>query len=214
VSAPRIEPLPTAYGDQAQRDVANDLGMWTFIATEVLFFSGLFLAYFIYRSTYPSGFASGSRELNFWRGTLNTLVLLTSSLTMALSDAFVERRSRTAFRVCLACTALLGTLFLVIKFSEYQEMFSKHLVPGLPFASSVAPSVKLFVLLYFIMTGVHAVHMLAGLGVMSWLIRLEIKGEVASGRTAPVRMFGLYWHFVDCVWVFLYPLLYLIPSYR
>jgi cytochrome c oxidase subunit 3 len=214
VSAHRPASLPIAYGDRSQRDAANDLGMWTFIATEILFFSGLFLAYFIYRTTYPAGFAAGSRELNFWRGTLNTLVLLTSSLTMALSDAFVDRRSRTAFRVCLASTALLGTLFLVIKFSEYHEMFAKHLVPGLPFAPSVEPSVKLFALLYFIMTGVHAVHMLAGLGTMSWLFRMEAKGEIARGRTAPVRMFGLYWHFVDCVWVFLYPLLYLIPSFR
>jgi len=203
--------LPAAYGSQRQRELANDLGMWTFIATEVLFFGGLFLAYVIYRTTFPVEFSIGSRELNFWKGTLNTGVLLTSSLTMAMADAYMKMGRRKAFRTCLLATATLGSIFLAVKFSEYREMYLKSMVPGMPFPAGTPPAVQLFVFLYFVMTGIHAVHMVLGLGVMGWLARLESRGEIAAGRRAPVEMFGLYWHFVDCVWVFLYPLLYLIP---
>jgi cytochrome c oxidase subunit III len=203
--------LPASYGDLRQRDLANHLGMWTFIATEVLFFGGLFLAYFIYRLTYPAAFAAGSHTLNFWRGTINTAVLLTSSLTMALGDAFIKRGNRAALRNCLIATAGLGLLFLAIKASEYQEMYAKHLVPGLPFDPDASPPMQLFVFLYFAMTGLHAVHMVIGLGLMGWLLRLNAAGGLTARQHAPVEMIGLYWHFVDCVWVFLYPLLYLVP---
>jgi cytochrome c oxidase subunit 3 len=203
--------LPAAYGDKRQRDLANHLGMWTFIATEVLFFGGLFLAYFIYRITYPAAFAAGSHTLSFWRGTINTAVLITSSLTMALGDVYIKRGNRAALRNCVIATASLGILFLAIKASEYHEMYAKHLVPGLPFDSWVSPPMQLFVFLYFAMTGLHAAHMLIGLGLMAWLLRLNQHGRLTAAQHAPVEMFGLYWHFVDCVWVFLYPLLYLIP---
>jgi len=203
--------LPAAYGDARQRDLANHLGMWTFITTEVLFFGGLFLAYFIYRLSYPAAFAAGSATLNFWRGTLNTAVLLGSSLTMALGDAFIKRGNRRALSRCLAATAALGIVFLAVKASEYHEMYAKHLVPGQPFDPTVAPQVQLFAFLYFAMTGLHALHMLVGLGLMAWLLRLNRRGRLTASHHAPVEMFGLYWHFVDCVWVFLYPLLYLIP---
>jgi cytochrome c oxidase subunit 3 len=188
--------------------------MWTFIATEVLFFGGLFLAYFIYRMSYPEAFYNGSRDLSFWKGTLNTAVLLTSSLALALADAFMEQGRRRPFRICLLATAVLGAVFLAVKFSEYREMYERHLVPGMDFPPGVAPATQLFVFLYFVMTGVHALHMLIGIGVMVWLGRLEFRGDIAAGRHAPVQMFGLYWHFVDCVWVFLYPILYLIPHAR
>jgi cytochrome c oxidase subunit III len=207
-------PLPAAYGDRHQREMANDLGMWTFIATEVLFFSALFTAYVIYRATFPAEFSAGSHALNFWKGTFNTGVLLTSSLTMAMADAFMKMGRRPAFRACLLATAVLGTLFLAIKFSEYREMYLKGMVPGMPFPVGTKPAFQLFVFLYFVMTGVHAVHMMVGLGLLAWIARLEHRGEIAAGRRAPVEMFGLYWHFVDCVWVFLYPLLYLIPQFR
>lgn len=204
--------LPSAYGDKRQRDLANLLGMWTFIATEVLFFGGLFLAYFIYRITYPAAFAAGSQTLNFWKGTINTAVLLTSSLTMALGDAYIKRGNRAALRNCVVATASLGVLFLAIKASEYHEMYAKHLVPGLAIDPGMAPQVQLFVFLYFAMTGLHAVHMLIGLGLMVWLLRLNQRQRLTATQHAPVEMFGLYWHFVDCIWVFLYPLLYLIPQ--
>jgi len=209
VSAPAT-PLPEAYADARQRDVANHLGMWAFLATEILFFGGLFLAYFIYRSTYAAGFA-GSRTLNFWRGTLNTAVLLGSSLTMALGDAYIKQGRRRPLQFCLAATAVLGSVFLAVKASEYQEMYAKHLLPGRGFEPGAAPGLQLFVLLYFTMTGLHAFHMLVGLGLMVWLLRQNQRGRFTAAQHAPIEMFGLYWHFVDCVWVFLYPLLYLIP---
>ena len=210
MSAPAT-PLPEAYADARQRDVANHLGMWAFLATEILFFGGLFLAYFIYRSTYPAAFAAGSRTLNFWRGTLNTAVLLGSSLTMALGDAYIKQGRRRPLQFCLAATAVLGSVFLAVKASEYQEMYAKHLLPGRGFEPGAAPGLQLFVLLYFTMTGLHAFHMLVGLGLMVWLLRQNQRGRFTAAQHAPIEMFGLYWHFVDCVWVFLYPLLYLIP---
>jgi len=212
MNAPSTPSLPAAYGDARQRDLANHLGMWAFIATEVLFFGGLFLAYVVYRFTYPAAFAAGSHALNFWRGTINTAVLLTSSLTMALGDAYIKRGNRTGLRNCVFATGLLGALFLAIKASEYHEMYTKHLVPGMPFDPHAPPALQLFVFLYFAMTGLHAVHMLIGLGLMAWLLRQNHRGRLTAARHAPVEMFGLYWHFVDCVWVFLYPLLYLIPQ--
>jgi cytochrome c oxidase subunit III len=207
-------PMPSAYGDPLQREAANDLGMWTFIATEVLFFGGLFLAYVIYRATFPAAFSRGSQALSFWKGTLNTGVLLTSSLTMAMADAYMKMGRRRAFRACLLATAALGGAFLAVKFSEYREMYQKGMVPGMPFPAGTEAAQQLFVFLYFVMTGVHAAHMIVGLGLMAWIASLERRGEIAAGRHGPVEMFGLYWHFVDCVWVFLYPLLYLIPRFR
>jgi cytochrome c oxidase subunit 3 len=203
---------PPQYEDSAQRESANQLGIWTLIATEILFFGGLFLAYLIYRRSYPAAFATGSRLLDFWSGTVNTAVLLTSSLSMALGDAFIKRGMRGALTACITCTALLGALFLAIKFHEYSEMYRDHLVPGISYGGNMAPQVELFVLLYFAMTGLHAVHMLAGLGAMLWLIYLNHLGRFSAEVHEPVKMVGLYWHFVDCVWVFLFPLLYLIPK--
>ena len=186
--------------------------MWTLIATEVLFFGGLFLAYLIYRLSYPAAFSAGSRLHDFWSGTLNTAVLLTSSLSIALGDAFIKQGRRRALGACVACTAGLGILFLGVKFMEYHHMFRAHLVPGRTFGAGGAPQVELFVFLYFAMTGLHAIHMLAGLGAMAWLWRLNQLGRLSATAHEPVKMVGLYWHFVDCVWVFLFPLLYLIPK--
>jgi len=210
----RAPDLPVAYADARQRDVANHLGMWTFLATEVLFFGGLFLAYFIYRSTYPAAFAAGSHRLNFWRGTINTAVLLTSSLTLALGDAAIRQGHRRSLQALLAATAVLGATFLAIKFSEYYEVYQHHLLPGRGFDPGAATGEQIFFLLYLTMTGLHALHMLIGLGLMVWLLRRNHRGDFTAARHAPVEMFGLYWHFVDTVWVFLYPLLYLIPTLR
>jgi cytochrome c oxidase subunit III len=203
--------VPTPYADAAQRDVANHLGMWVLIATEVLFFGGLFLAYFIYRISYPAAFSAGSHKLDFWSGTVNTAVLLTSSLLMALGDAMIKKGRRRALQGCLAGVASLGLLFLAIKFSEYHQMYRDHLIPGIRYEAAGPPQIQLFLFLYFAMTALHAVHMLVGVGVLVWLLRLNRQGRFSSARHAPVEMVGLYWHFVDCVWVFLYPLLYLIP---
>lgn len=197
-----------------QRVIVNQLGMWTLIATEVLFFGGLFTAYAIYRSSYPAAFAAGSHRLEFWSGTLNTAVLLTSSLCLAVGDVMIKRGRRRALQVCLWGTALLGALFVAIKFLEYRHMYQDHLVPGIDYHADGPPQMQLFILLYFIMTGLHVVHMLIGLGALACLGWLNGRERFSSTDHAPVVMVGLYWHFVDCVWVFLYPLLYLVPHLR
>jgi cytochrome c oxidase subunit III len=200
------------YSDAEQRDVANHLGMWTFLATEILFFGGLFASYSIYRWTYPQAFAAGSRHLEFWIGTVNTAVLLTSSLTMALADLAVKRDARGALRGWLVLTWLLGAVFLALKLYEYHQKYVEHLIPGPHFhlAPGEPAPMQLFIFLYFAMTGLHAVHMIIGLGALAWLLWLNRRRRLDVARHAPVAMVGLYWHFVDCVWIFLYPLLYLV----
>lgn len=202
----------TPYSDAEQRDVANHLGMWTFLATEILFFGGLFACYSVYRWTYPQAFIAGSHHLEFWIGTTNTAVLLTSSLTMALSDLAVKRNARGALAGWLVLTWLLGLTFLGLKFFEYYQKYTEHLIPGanFHFAAGEPKPMELFIFLYFAMTGLHAVHMIIGLGAIAWLLRLNRRGRLTTERHAPVAMVGLYWHFVDCVWIFLYPLLYLV----
>ncbi len=201
------------FRDADQRAVANRLGLWGFLSTEVLLFGGMFVSYSIYRHAYPQAFAEGSHHLEFWIGTTNTAVLLTSSLFMALGDCFIKAGRPTALRNCLVLTWLLGAAFLCLKGYEYYQVFQDHMVPGRLYAPAEAllPQVPLFMFLYFAMTGLHALHMIAGLGAIGWLLHLKHRGRLSSEVTAPVEMVGLYWHFVDCVWVFLYPLLYLIP---
>jgi cytochrome c oxidase subunit III len=203
--------IPSPFHDRTQREVANQLGMWTLLATEVLLFGGLFLAYVTYRHSYPAAFSIGSHRLDFWSGTINTAVLLTSSLFMALGDVMINRGRRGALQACLVITAALGLLFIGIKFSEYHQMYRDHMIPGIRFDATGPAQLQLFLFLYFAMTALHAVHMLIGIGVLSWLMWLNHQARLSAGRHEPVVMVGLYWHFVDCVWIFLYPLLYLIP---
>ncbi|HEY1791631.1 MAG TPA: cytochrome c oxidase subunit 3 family protein [Opitutaceae bacterium] len=200
------------FGSQEQRIAANQLGMWTLIATEILFFGGLFLSYVTYRVAYPSAFAVGSRHLDYLCGTINTGVLLTSSLCMALGDLSIRKGRTRALAGWISATAALGAAFVCIKGFEYHEMWRDHLVPGFRFDPSVSPQVELFVCLYFIMTGLHAIHMLVGIGLMAWLLKLNAASRFSERAHEPVKMVGLYWHFVDCVWIFLYPLLYLVPK--
>lgn len=208
------DPALSPFRDAAQRSRANYLGLWTFLATEILFFGGLFTTYAVYRFSYHDAFVEGSRQLDFWIGTINTAILLTSSLFMALSDHAIKAGHRSAFRWCLAITAVLGAAFLALKFSEYHSKYVEHLIPGADFRLDTptpwAPQVQLFLFIYFATTGLHAVHMLAGLGVIAWVFWLDRRGRITATRCGAVEMAGLYWHFVDCVWIFLYPLLYLI----
>jgi cytochrome c oxidase subunit 3 len=206
-----LHPAPPPYTDRAQHSAANHLGMWTFLGTEILFFSGLFASYTLYRATYPEAFAAGSAKLEFWIGTVNTAVLLTSSLCIGLADLAVKSGARRTLRRNLLATSLLGAVFLVLKFHEYQLAWEEHHVPGLrfDFAGPHAPQVELFMFHYFAMTGLHAAHMLAGLAAIAWLMWLNHRGRIGPEHDAPVGMVALYWHFVDCVWIFLYPLLYL-----
>lgn len=207
-----VNSVPVQFRDAGQRSVANHLGLWTFLATEILFFGGLFICYVVYRVAYPAAFAAGSHLLDFRIGTANTAVLLTSSLFMALGDRAIKLDQRAALRWCLLATWLLGALFLGLKFFEYHEKYGEHLVPGAGFKASGpwAPQIQLFIFLYFAMTGLHAIHMLGGLSAVGWLLWLDGRRRLSCENHAAVEMVGLYWHFVDCVWVFLYPLLYLI----
>jgi cytochrome c oxidase subunit 3 len=195
---------------EQQRDAAT-LGMWVFIVQEVLFFGGAFVAYAVYRSWYPAAFAHASRELDIVLGAINTAVLITSSLTMALAvhGAQVGRRPQLLWG--LAATMALGATFVVIKAFEYAHKFHEGLVPGPRFTyHGDAEEAELFFSVYFALTGLHALHMVIGLGILGVLFAMARRGRFGPHYYTPVELTGLYWHFVDIVWIFLFPLLYLI----
>jgi cytochrome c oxidase subunit III len=194
-----------------QQREASILGMWAFLATEVLFFGALFTSYFIFRAAYPETFQSASSHLSVWRGTLNTALLLTSSLTVVLAVHAAELRDRKRLVRMLLITAALATVFLAIKGTEYYTEYVDDLVPGLNFVweGSDARQARVFFSLYFIMTAIHAIHMILGLLVMAVMIWFARRGHY-DPDPIPVERFGLYWHFVDMVWIFLFPMLYLI----
>jgi cytochrome c oxidase subunit III len=195
-----------------QQHEAATLGMWLFLITEVMFFGGLFLAYMLYRIWYPEAWAEGSYLLNLQLGTINTVVLIGSSLTMALAVRAAQTGLNRATVVWLILTMVLGLTFLVIKYFEYAEKFEHHHVPGATFAfpGPHAAQVEIYYALYFLMTGLHATHMLIGFVLLSIIAWMAHKGRFSPEWYTPVEMSGLYWHFVDIVWIFLFPLLYLV----
>ena len=195
-----------------QQHEAATLGMWLFLVTEVLFFGGLFLAYMLYRVWYPAAWAEGSDELDIVLGGVNTAVLIGSSLTMALAVRGAQTGARRATVNWLIVTMLLGLTFLVIKYFEYAEKFEHHHVPGANFIFEGPNSgqVQIYFSLYFLMTGLHATHMLIGFVLLSVIAWMAHKGRFSPEWYTPVEMSGLYWHFVDIVWIFLFPLLYLV----
>lgn len=200
-----------------QQEDAASLGMWTFIVTEVLFFSGLFLAYGIYRAMYPAAYAAASHLMPVALGGINTLVLLGSSLTMVLAVRSARVGAVRQVYTYLILTAVLGTLFLGIKGFEYHEKWIEHLVPGQSFHFEVERyqgQAEIFFVLYFLMTGMHALHMIVGLGLLAWLLWSHHRRHYNQFYATPVDMVGLYWHFVDIVWIFLFPLLYLVGRHE
>ena len=200
------------FDDPGQQRRAADLGIWVFLASEMLFFGALFLAYTVTRLHHPEAFAIASRQTDVMLGSINTGVLLTSSLTMALAVRATKLGLRRSSIVFLCATALLGVVFVAIKGTEYWQDYAAGLVPGLDFsfAGTHAGGVELFFCLYFLMTGVHVVHMLVGLGVVGSLARMAARDAFTPEYFTPVELGGLYWHLVDIVWIFLYPLLYLV----
>ena len=206
------------FDDMEQQRDASSLGMWVFLVTEIMFFGGLFLAYLVYRTTYPEAFAAGSATLNVKLGAFNTAVLIGSSFTMVLA-VWSAQMGRTKL-ICLfiALTMLLGVVFLGVKAVEYHEKWETHHVPGKYFQFNqpgVSPqNVQIFFFLYFGMTGMHATHMIIGLGLMTWLLINAWKGKYGPDYHTPIENGGLYWHFVDIVWIFLFPLLYLIAHHH
>jgi cytochrome c oxidase subunit III len=204
------------FRDLDQQKQTSALGMWVFLMTEVMFFGGLFLAYTIYRWKYHDAFAAASRELDVSLGAINTGVLILSSFTMALAVWASEMRKRKLLCIFLIATMVLGGVFLTVKGFEYAQKFEHHLVPGpnFVFSGAEAQHAEIFFALYFLMTGMHAVHMIIGEGMLLILLIYAWKGSFTGGYNAPIENGGLYWHFVDIVWIFLFPLLYLIDLHH
>jgi len=196
-----------------QQKEASSLGMWVFLVTEILFFGGLFLVYTVYRWQHAFAFARASRHMDVRLGTANTAVLICSSLTMAMAVHSAATGRRRRLIPFLVATMVLGAAFLGIKAVEYTDHIRHHLLPGPGFRYPVpgdARSAELFFSLYFTMTGLHALHMIIGLGLLTTLLVLARRGRFTASYHTPVEVCGLYWHFVDIVWIFLFPLLYLI----
>jgi cytochrome c oxidase subunit III len=222
--ATHIEGLAHHFVSMEQQKEAGMIGMWIFLVTEVMFFGGLFLAYTIYRTIYPEGFLYGSHLLNVTLGGTNTVVLIVSSLTMAMAVYYSQKGERKPLMGFLAITLVLGLLFLVIKYFEYSSKIHDNLFPaaslynpattgphGVP--EALQQQVHVFLWIYFLMTGLHALHMIVGAGILTTLIIMARKGKFTKNYNSPVEISGLYWHFVDIVWIFLFPLLYLTGAH-
>ena len=229
------------FSTMSQQREAGVLGMWVFLLTEVLFFGGLFITYTLYRMWYYEAFAAASKSIEITPGLINTVVLIGSSLTMALSVRASQTNKRQATVNWLIATIILGSVFLGIKVYEYADKFEHHHVPGPSFqfasehgaegaAHEAAPAeaghevtmgpdqlqrtTQIFFSLYFVMTGLHALHMIVGIVILFIITWMAHKGRFDSEYHAPVEMTGLYWHFVDIVWIFLFPLLYLVERHN
>jgi cytochrome c oxidase subunit III len=223
--------LQHQFNSMSQQKEAAVLGMWAFLLTEILFFGGLFLAYVLYRTWYHDAFVAASTSITLFWGALNTVVLIASSLTMALAVRAAQTNKRIATVNWLILTMVLGLVFLGVKVIEYADKFEHHHVPGPNFVweepgHGAAPAgaghevsadtanfqqhTQIFFSLYFTMTGLHALHMIIGIVLMIVIARMAWKGKFDAHYYTPVEMSGLYWHFVDIVWIYLFPLLYLI----
>jgi cytochrome c oxidase subunit 3 len=199
--------VPLQFDDPVQQREAATLGMWVFLAAEVIFFGGAFVCYAAAALVHGREFALAANHTNLALGAVNTAVLLTSSWTMALAVHAAHRGRRNTLVALLGGTALLGAAFLVLKATEYREDFLHRLVPGRSFqGSSVA---QLYFGFYFVMTGIHAIHLIAGIALLSWLAAMAWRTRAPLSSLNIVENLGLYWHFVDIVWIFLFPLLYL-----
>ena len=212
--------LAHQFEDLSQQHDADTFGIWIFLVTEIMFFGGVFAGYAILRWFYFAAFEGGSHLLDIRLGAFNTVVLLGSSLTMALAVRSAQIGSRRAQIIFLTWTLILGGVFLGIKAYEYHQKFVEHIVPSLDWApegevlARLAPGglnhAQLYFFFYFGMTGLHALHMIIGMGLLFWLLLRARRGDFTPAYFAPVEVVGLYWHFVDIVWIFLFPLLYLI----
>lgn len=237
----RTGDLYSQYQTLEQQKDSATLGMWIFLVTEILFFGGLFMTYTVNRHAFSTAFGIGGNMLDLPLGALNTLVLILSSFTMAMSVWSAQTNRKKMVPVFLILTIILGGTFLGIKVIEYKQKFDHHLIPAHSFDISyrvnnpapgdnpeeiakekreieeglkVDPDLnahsQLYFSLYFGMTGLHAMHMIVGVGLLAWLLQQSLKGRFSATYNTPVENIGLYWHFVDIVWIFLFPLLYLI----
>jgi cytochrome c oxidase subunit III len=213
------------FATKEQQKNSASLGMWVFLAQEVMFFGGMFCTYLVYRYKYFGDFGSASQTLNIWDGTINTAVLICSSLTVVLAVRAAQLGKRKALTGWLLLTIVLGLVFLGIKGMEYAQKFEDHHVPGPSFAyHGTIPShpdqqvdprhAEIYFSLYFAMTGMHALHMIVGVGLFSTLAFWSWRGKYSADYYTPIENAGLYWHFVDVVWIYLFPLFYLIDRHR
>lgn len=197
-----------------QQHDANILGMWLFLATEIMLFGALFAAYILFRMLYPDVFLAAGSHQNVTLGAINTGVLIGSSLTMALAVRSAQTSNRRTLLIFLGVTALLGAVFIGIKGVEYYEHWVEGLVPGFNWTNP-EPQEQLFFFLYFVMTGIHAIHIIIGITLILILVVRSRSSDRYIGESfLPIELMGLYWHFIDVVWVYLFPLLYLIGRHQ
>ncbi len=213
------------FAEPEQQRNAASLGMWVFLGTEIMFFGGMFCAYLLYRHWYFGDFGAASNSIDATLGAVNTAVLICSSLTVVLAVWSAQTARRALLLAMLSATMLFGLAFLGIKGYEYYQKFEEHHVPGPSFSFENVRiprhpgeyanprHAQIYFSLYFLMTGIHALHMVVGLGIFSWLLLMAWKGRFTPTYHTPVEIGGLYWHFVDIIWIFLFPLLYLIDRH-
>lgn len=211
MSDPVVLELREQFATVEQQRLTADVGIWLFLMTEVMMFGGLFVAYTVYRFNHPQAFAEGSSSMDILLGSINSAILLTSSLTMGFAEFNAKLGRRRLVTILLVITILIGLAFLGIKFTEYYEHYQQHEAPGVWFnhTGPLAPGVQMFYVFYFIMTGLHAVHMIIGIFLILGLIFRNFIGSFSATYHTPVSVVGLYWHFVDIVWIFLYAIFYL-----
>lgn len=195
---------------EQQRETAT-FGMWLFIVSEMMLFGGLFMAFTVYRMYYPHAFDQGSAGMEILLGSINTAILICSSFTMALAVHSAQEGNTKLVNVFLLLTMAIGLIFLAIKFTEYYKHYLDHKVPAIWFDNAGASGgrIELFFIFYFVMTGLHALHMFVGLGIVGFTVARNMAGEISASYSSPVEIAGLYWHFIDIIWVFLYAIFYL-----
>src|SRR3989338_3900061 len=200
--------IPHHFDNAEQAYQSSKLGFWLFLVTEILLFGGLFVTYIVFRALYPDMFHEASRFLNRPMGALNTLVLICSSFTMAMAVNKTEHERTKEAIGYLIITLLCAGIFMVVKYFEYSHKFHEGLLPGIHFTfeNISHPKAPLFFSLYFMMTALHGVHVLVGMGLITWMIIKSMRGHFNKDYKTPVEMTGIYWHLVDLIWIYLFPL--------
>ena len=204
--------VPHHFESAQQAFESSKLGLWVFLVTEILLFSVLFLAYIVLRGSYPEAFHEASKHLDPMMGGVNTVVLICSSFSMAMAVQMTKENRRKIASLLLVFTLLCAAGFMVVKFMEYSHKIHDGLLPGKYFTNKEIhdPKAALFFSIYFMMTGVHGIHVLVGMGLITWVLFKTLRNKVGSDYYTPTELTGLYWHLVDLVWIFLFPLLYLV----
>lgn len=213
VAAPGVPRLAQHFASLEVQNHAARLGMWLFLSTEILLFAGLFVCYGVYRFAFPEAFAAASRHLDLNMGTINTLVLITSSLTAALAVHYAKEGKNNMVALMFVLTLAMAGAFLVIKGFEYSHKFAEGALPGRYYRMEAVqlPGAPLYFTIYFLATGLHAFHVIIGMSVLAWLTwKAVAEKNFGPNNYTAVELGSMYWHLVDLVWIFLFPLLYLI----